>query len=91
MTTKHRRITISLPPDLDAAVTDLADAQGTPHSKVIINIMTDFIPTMNGLATMMRQIKAGQTSEAKLTMTQTFGDTLGKMMALELDGKGKKK
>lgn len=94
MATKHRRVTISLPPEVDKAVVALAAGQGIPHSKVITNILLEFVPTMNGLAKMMNQIKAGQSAQAKDTMRHMFGDNLASMlqeqMPLPIEKKKKK-
>lgn len=91
MPTKLRRITIALPPDLDKAVTELSEVENRPQAGIIIQYLSEMAPTMQGMATIAKQIKAGRTSEAKRTMTHVFGDTLGKMMQLELGDKPKKK
>ena len=91
MTTKLRRITIALPPDLDKAVKELAEVQNRPQAGIIIEYLSELAPTMQGMVTISKQIKAGRTSEAKRTMTHVFGDTLGKMMQMELGDKVRKK
>jgi hypothetical protein len=95
MTTKHRRITISLPPEVDQAVTAMAVAQGIPHAKVVTNTLIEFVPTFLGLAKVMTQVKAGQQEAAKQTMRHVYGDQLAGLLSEQLDltssKKGRKK
>ena len=92
MPTKLRRLTIALPPAVDAAVTALAEVEGKPHSKVIVEYLAEVASTMLGVAKIGRQVKAGRGAEAKRTMQHVFGDQLADMMQVGLDlGKSKRR
>jgi predicted transcriptional regulator len=92
VTTKHRRITISLPPEVDAALLALAEAEDRPQSKIVTEILTGFAPQMLSMAKLHGQIKAGKTAEAKRTMQHMVGDQMAALLADQGDMfKGKKK
>ncbi len=76
MTTNLRRITIALPPEVDQAIRDYAEAYDVPHSKVVIAFLSEFAPIMSNLAKTQNQIKAGRLQEAKRTLQHTFGDAM---------------
>lgn len=91
MTTKNRRITISLPPDVDAALLAMAEAEGRPQAKIVTEILTEFAPTMRNMAKLHEQIKAGKKLDAKRTMQHMMGDQLAGLIAEQADFfKGKK-
>lgn len=80
MTTNLRRITISLPPAVDEAIREYADAYSVSHSRVVIAFLTEFAPTMRNLAKMQTQLKAGQLEDMKRTLQHTFGDAMAGLL-----------
>lgn len=91
MTTKNRRITISLPPEVDAALLAMAQAEGRPQAKVVTEILTEFAPNMLSMAKLHEQIKAGKKQDAKRTIQHMMGDQLAELIAEQTDFfKGKK-
>lgn len=91
MTTKNRRITISLPPEVDIALAALATAEDRPQAKVVTDILTEFAPQMLSMAKLHAQVKAGQTADAKRTMQHMLGDQMASLLAEQAEMfKGKK-
>jgi len=90
----YKRITISLPDDVATAVENLATIQGVPQSKVVVSILTEFAPTMHGLAKIHKQLQEGEKAAAKQTVQHMLGDAmaelLGEQMELAPPKKGRK-
>jgi len=80
MTTKHRRITISLPPEVDEALLALSEAENRPQAKVVTEILTEFAPQMLSMAKLHAQIKAGQKVDAKRTIQHMLGDQMAQLL-----------
>lgn len=87
MATKHRRITISLPPEVDAAILALAEAEGKPQAKIVTDILIGFAPTMIQIAKFHQQIKEGKKIDAKQTVQHMFGDAMASLLAPEINSK----
>lgn len=85
MATELKRITISMPDDVAAAVEALAQAQGVPQSKAVISVLVDFAPAMLALAKFMDQMKAGQKQAAKQTIQHLMGDAMAEVIGQQLD------
>ena len=81
MTTKNRRITISLPPEVDTALAALATAEDRPQAKVVTDILIEFAPQMLSMAKLHTQVKAGQTADAKRTIQHMLGDQMASLLA----------
>jgi hypothetical protein len=91
MTTKHRRITISLPPMVDAALAALAKAEDRPQAKIVTEVLTEFAPMMADMAKLHTQIKAGKKVDAKRTIQHMFGDQMASLLVEQSEMfKGKK-
>lgn len=94
MTTKMHRLTVSLPDEVMEAIKAMAAAEERPYSKVIVSILTEFAPSMLGIAKFQEQIKSGKTAQAKKTMQHLYGDQFASVLTAQLDllpTKGKKK
>lgn len=87
MATKHRRITISLPPEVDAAILALAEAEGKPQAKIVTDVLIEFAPTMVHLAKFHQQIKDGKKIDAKQTVQHMLGDAIASLMEPEINSK----
>lgn len=85
MATELKRITISMPDEVVAAVEALAQAQGVPQSKAVISVLVEFAPAMLSLAKFMDQMKAGQKSAAKETIRHLMGDSMAELMREQMD------
>lgn len=71
MATDLRRITISLPPELDPLIKELADIQGTSQSRVVTELLKPAVPYLQRTIAF---IKASQ--EAKRDLPEQFLNTL---------------
>ena len=92
MTTKHRRITISLPPEVDAALVALSQAEDRPQAKIVTEILIEFSPMMLDMAKLHAQIKAGKKVDAKRTVQHMLGDQMAALLVEQAEMfKGKKK
>ncbi len=87
MPTKYRRITISLPPEVDAAIQVLAKAEGKPQAKIVTDVLIEYAPMMIHLANLHQQIKEGKKIDAKQTIQHMFGDAMANLLAPEIDSK----
>ena len=76
MSTNLRRITISLPPDLDDALKALAKAQNKPQARVIIETLNQFVPTFKHMAIITEQANSGHIIEAKRAAKEFIGEAL---------------
>lgn len=76
MSTTKRRITICLPPDLDDALQALAKAQNKPQARLIIETLSEFVPTFKHMAIITEQAKSGHIIEAKRTANEFMGQAL---------------
>lgn len=92
-----RRLIISCPAELRAALEDLAEARGVPVAKVATETLVEFIPTLHDLAKWMRYTKAGNKGGASRVLRQMFGNALAEHLTsakaeqLELVPKGRGK
>lgn len=55
--TSSKRISISLPPDVYAMVSDLADLQGKPMSRVVVELLTEMTPVLSLLSEGLREVE----------------------------------
>jgi len=85
MTTTLKRVTISLPDDVAAAVEALATVQGVPQTKIIVSVLTEFAPTMHGLAKIHKQLQEGEKAAAKQTIQHMLGDAMAELLNEQLE------
>lgn len=55
--TNSKRISISLNPDLYAVISDLAELQNKPMSRVVVEIMEEMHPVLSQLRDGIREVK----------------------------------
>lgn len=72
---------LSLPPDVEAAVFELADAMGKPASAVVTGLLQEMVPQLEGLAKIARASKAGNKAAAKRALQHLMGDAFADAMA----------
>ena len=87
MASGYRRITISLPPEVDAALVALAKVQGLPQAKIVTDVLIEFAPTMVHLAKLHQQIKDGKKIDAKQTVQHMLGDAMASLLEPEINSK----
>ncbi|MDS4340680.1 hypothetical protein [Pseudomonas aeruginosa] len=61
MATKLKRISISLPPELEHALNDLREASGIAPASIIVELMVDSLPMLRSLAQAATLIKHDKT------------------------------
>lgn len=76
VTTKLRRITISLPEDLDTALSALSKAQKKPIAKLITETLAEFSPTFHHMAELIIQVNSGHLEEAKKAAKGYIADAM---------------
>jgi hypothetical protein len=87
MSTELRRITITLPAEVDAALLAMSKAEGRPQAKIVIDCLTEFVPAMVQVAKFHQQIKEGKKVDAKQTIQHMFGDAMASLLEPEINSK----
>jgi hypothetical protein len=80
-TRKRDRLALSPSPALRAALSDLSEAIGEPPATVALQMLTELIPQLHGLAKVVRAAKAGNSPAAKRALAHMLGDSLADAMA----------
>jgi len=84
MASGYRRITISLPPEVDSAILALAKVQGIPQAKIVQDVLIEFAPTMVHLVKLHQQIQEGKKVDAKQTIQHMFGDAMAELLTEQM-------
>lgn len=90
MGTKLRRLQVALPDSLSEALSDLADAQARPVSKVIVALLVEMEPQIRDLAKYARCVKFGKMDEAKQALMHLFGNSMAELLTEEKKAKERK-
>ena len=64
--TNSKRISISLNPDLYAVISDLADLQNKPMSRVVVELMEEMHPVLSRLRDGIKEVKESNNKEEVL-------------------------
>ena len=64
--TNSKRISISLNPDLYAVISDLADLQNKPMSRVVVELMEEMHPVLSQLRDGIREVKESNNKDEVL-------------------------
>lgn len=73
MPTQKPRIAVTLTPETDAALRELAAAVKRPAATVAAELLSELTPIMEGVAKMARHVEAGNKSAAKRVLTHAVG------------------
>lgn len=95
MPSQKPRIALTLPPELQVALTNLAEAVGKPVATVAAELLYEMIPQLEGLTKFTKAAKSGNKAAVKKAMVHMLGDNMAEMMTmhqaeLDLARKGKK-
>lgn len=60
MTTKRRRLILSLPDDLDVALAELKEATGQPSSQFVTDVLRESLPLIRALTVAATQAKTSK-------------------------------
>ena len=83
MPSQKPRLALTLPPELDAALTSFAQAVGRPVSSVTVEMLMQLIPQFEGLTKYAHAVKAGNATAAKRAIVHMVGDNMAEMMAMQ--------
>jgi hypothetical protein len=64
--TNSKRISISLNPDLYAVISDLADLQNKPMSRVVVELMQEMHPVLSQLRDGIKEVKESNNKDEVL-------------------------
>jgi Zn-dependent oligopeptidase len=81
MPSQHRRLILTLPPDIDAAIDRCAAAFDKPRSAVVVDLLQELTPMLTDLAKVAEHTKANRKSAAKRVLQHMVGDKLAELMA----------
>lgn len=95
MPTQKPRMALTLPPELFKAVHEMADALGRPASTVLVEMLVELIPQLEGITRMAIAAKSGNKAAVKRALVHMVGDNMAELMTmqqreLDLARKGKK-
>ena len=94
MPSTRKRMWLTLPPEVEVAVQELAEATDRPASGVVVNLLTEMAPQLRQLAQLTRHAKAGRKEAAKRTLRHMIGDAAAELVTAtqpELPLKGRKR
>lgn len=74
MPSQNRRVALTLPPHVEQAVAELADAQNKPVATVIVEMLDGIVPQLLDLARLQRAVNAGQVQLAGQLSRRMLGD-----------------
>lgn len=84
---------LTLTPEVEAALFDLADAVGKPAATVAVELLREMAPQLHDLAKISRLAKEGKASAAKRALRHMVGDAMAEVLhdQLPLPGTAPKK
>lgn len=79
---------LTLSPEAQAALADLADATGKPASTIAAEMLLEMAPQLHDAAKIIRLSRAGKKAAAKRALTHMLGDGMAAIMSEQLPLKG---
>lgn len=79
MPTKKRRINITLPPELDEALTRFSEVSGQSQASFVLTCLMENIESLKLLTQALEEVNKGNVSEYEKLMAQALGTTLLKV------------
>jgi predicted transcriptional regulator len=76
MTTKKRRLTISLPEDVDLALSEFAEVTGQAQSAFVVSCLSENIESLRLLTQAIREARKGNVDSYEALVAQALGTTL---------------
>jgi hypothetical protein len=77
---RQRRMALTLPPDLLAALTDLAAATGRPATSLAVGFLKEMVPMIHEMAKIQRLMEAGKSSQAQRAFRHMVGDGMAAVL-----------
>ena len=73
MATKLRRVTVSLPAEVDIALTRVCEATGMAQSKFIVECLQRNVEMMNALCDAVEEFKSGNGDKSEALICEALG------------------
>ena len=83
MPSQKPRIALTMPPELHAAVTGMAAALEKPAATVLVDMLIELIPQLEGITKMALAAKSGNKAAVKLALAHMVGDNMAAMMTMQ--------
>lgn len=95
MPSQKPRMALTLTPELAKAIYDMAEAVGKPAATLMVEMLTELIPQLEGITKMSIAAKSGNKAAVKRALVHMVGDNMAELMTmqqreLDLVRKGKK-
>ena len=94
MPSQKPRIALTLPPELAKAVSEMAEALEKPAATLLVEMLVELIPQLEGITKMARAAKTGNKAAVKRALVHMVGDNMAAMLSAqqpELFGKSRAK
>jgi hypothetical protein len=92
MPSQKPRLALTLPPELEVALSDYAEAVGKPVSAATVEMLVQLIPQFEGLTKFAIAAKSGNKAAAKRALVHMVGDNMAELMQMQqADLLGKKR
>lgn len=83
MATDKRRITISLPIEVDEALAEFSEVTGQPQSAFVVSCLVENVESLKLLTNAVREAKKGNVEGSNALIAQAFGTSLMNMIKSE--------
>jgi hypothetical protein len=90
MGTLLRRIQISLPESLEEVLSELAEIQERPMSKIVVSLLSEMEPQLRDMVEYTRHMKAGRLEDAKRAIVHMIGNGMAELLVDEKKTGGEK-
>lgn len=81
MATKLRRLLVSLPPDVDAALARFSEVTGTPQSKFVVDCLRQNVNTLNTISHAVEAARDGDSKKSTDLLNRAIGEALTSAMS----------
>lgn len=79
MATDKRRITISLPKEVDEALTEFSEVTGQAQSAFVVSCLVENVESLKLMTQAIKEAKSGNVDSYQSLMAQALGTTILKM------------
>jgi hypothetical protein len=83
MPSQKPRLALTLPPELQVALSNFAEAVGKPVSAITVEMLVELIPQFEGLTKVAIAAKSGNKAAVKKALVHMVGDNMAEMMAMQ--------
>lgn len=83
MPSKKPRLALTVPDDLASDLSELAQLQGKPLATLVVDLLKEMRPQLQGLIKIQRAVKAGNVQAAKVALRHMVGDGMAELIAYQ--------